>query len=252
MTCDQFAARAAEYLELDLDPAARARLDAHAAACTACGALLADLALLRADASLLPALAPSRDLWPAIAGRIETPVVELRGSATGESAASGARRVQRTRRVWLGLAAAGLVAITATVTHELTTRASAGHASPVRVASTAPTTAQPPNAGATRVDSSPPKVPEARLAANRPVAEQTYDDEIARLHTLLVSRQPELDSSTVAVIQHNLHVIDNAIAQCKDALRKDPASRYLTQSLDDALDTKVRLLRTATTLASHT
>jgi hypothetical protein len=63
-------------------------------------------------------------------------------------------------------------------------------------------------------------------------------------------RRSQLDSTTVAVIEHNLKVIDDAISQCKQALRKDPNSRFLIESLNDALDTKVQLLRTAATLPS--
>ena len=63
-------------------------------------------------------------------------------------------------------------------------------------------------------------------------------------------RRPQLDSTTIAVIEHNLKVIDDAIRQCKIALRKDPGSQFLMESLNDALDNKVQLLRTAATLPS--
>jgi predicted O-linked N-acetylglucosamine transferase (SPINDLY family) len=79
-------------------------------------------------------------------------------------------------------------------------------------------------------------------------AQQTYDDEIARLRTVVNRRRPQLDSATVVVIEHNLKVIDDAIAQCKQALKKDPASRFLMESLNDAMDNKVQLLRTAAVL----
>jgi hypothetical protein len=49
-----------------------------------------------------------------------------------------------------------------------------------------------------------------------------------------------------------LQVIDDAITQCKRALQKGPASRFLIESLNDAFDTKVQLLRTAATLPSAT
>ena len=45
-----------------------------------------------------------------------------------------------------------------------------------------------------------------------------------------------------------LKIIDDAIAACRLALRKDPASAYLNDSLNDALDSKVQLLRSAATL----
>jgi len=87
-----------------------------------------------------------------------------------------------------------------------------------------------------------------RSVANKPSAEETYDHEIAGLLAVYKFKQRDLDSSTVAVVAKNMAIIDEAIAQCRLALRRDPASGYLMQSLNDALDNKVQLLRTATAL----
>jgi hypothetical protein len=46
-------------------------------------------------------------------------------------------------------------------------------------------------------------------------------------------------------------VIDDAISQCKAVLAKDPASRFLIESLNHALENKVELLRTAAMLPSR-
>jgi hypothetical protein len=78
-----------------------------------------------------------------------------------------------------------------------------------------------------------------------------YADEIARLHAIVERRRSQLDPVTVGVIEQNLKVIDDAIAQCKLAISKDPASRFLMESLNSALETKVELLRTATMLPTH-
>ena len=48
-----------------------------------------------------------------------------------------------------------------------------------------------------------------------------------------------------------LKIIDEAIAQCRKALKSDPASAYLMESLDDALNNKIQLLRTAAALPSR-
>lgn len=87
-----------------------------------------------------------------------------------------------------------------------------------------------------------------RAVSNKPSAEFTYDHEIARLLAVYKFKQHDLDSSTVAVVAKNMAIIDEAIAQCRLALRRDPVSGYLMQSLNDALDTKVQLLRTAAAL----
>src|SRR5262249_37307215 len=78
-----------------------------------------------------------------------------------------------------------------------------------------------------------------------------YDTEIARLRAILNARRSQLDSATVAVVERNLAVIDEAIAQCTQALKRDPASKYLIESLHEELDTKVQLLRTAAALPSR-
>jgi hypothetical protein len=260
MSCELFADRLADYLERDADESTRAGMEAHALACADCGALLADLRALRVSAANLEPLAPSRDLWAGIAARIETPVVELPARGSTVAARRNLRGVRSGVRsgVWIGLAAAGLVAITATVTHELTKRT-------LVVAAPALVAVQPvvPVTGPALPDTVTPKIetparraapaptPERALASNRPAqptALQTYDDEIARLRVVVNRRRPQLDSATVSVIEHNLKVIDDAIAQCKQALKKDPASRFLMESLNDAMDNKVQLLRTAAVL----
>ncbi|MGH9888478.1 MAG: anti-sigma factor family protein, partial [bacterium] len=261
MTCEQLADVLPDFLERELDDATRDRVDAHAALCAECGALVADLRTLRVDAANLPVRAPSRDLWAGIAARIETPVVEITpGRGTVERWSGEAverenigRPARRISLRWAGLAAAGIVAVTAAVTHELTSRTIV-----VTTASAVPTT--PPNAAASnrsvaQSDTVQPfnrsTVPPVSLASNKPSAEDTFDSEIKRLRIIVAARRASLDTTTIAVIDKNLKVIDDAIAQCRAALQRDPASRYLLESLNDALDTKVQLLRTAATLPSR-
>jgi hypothetical protein len=224
MSCEALADRLADYLEHDLDDATRMRIESHANRCPECGSLLADLRALQTSAGKLPQLAPSRDLWSGISERIETPVVALNPSSSMKSAVVPPRRW---RAAWMGVAAAGLVAVTATVTYELTSRSTSPAVTPVAVA--------------TKTDSP------ATLVANRSI-EQTYDSEITRLRGIVKERSAELDPATVTVLEKNLKVIDDAIAQCKDALRADPNSRFLIESLNDALESKVQLLRKAATL----
>jgi hypothetical protein len=231
MTCNELAEKLADFLEDDVDDTTRERIEAHAGSCAECGALLADLRRLRTDAAALPELSPSRDLWAGIASRIETPVVELKNTRVASATMAPVWR----RRVWVGLAAAGLVAITATVTRQMTTRSMAQRSAAVQTARVA----------------SAPIDPEAVRFTNVTDKQAAYDQEIAGLRDILNKRRPQLDSATVAIVEHNLAVIDEAIAQCAQALRKDPASRFLEESLDDALETKVQLLRRATTLSTQ-
>ena len=89
---------------------------------------------------------------------------------------------------------------------------------------------------------------DARLRPPVGTTDIRHRDRAARV--VVARRRPQLDSTTIAVIEYNLKVIDDAIRQCKVALRKDPGGQFLMESLNDALDTKVQLLRTAATLPS--
>jgi len=269
MSCEQFADALPGLLERDVDENGRARLEAHAVSCTECGPLLADLRKLRIDAANLPPLAPSRDLWAGIATRIKTPVVEItpsggtveRWNGGTVNRSSGSNPRHRFGPLWIGLAAAGLVAITATITREVT-RSTAPVSSPTPVVANAPQTpdrsAQTTSSAATptTADTAPPLhrstgSPSVSLVNNKPSAEATFDAEIKQLRAIVAARRSTLDTTTIAVIEKNLKVIDDAIAQCREALRRDPASRFLIESLNDALDTKVQLLRTAALLPAR-
>lgn len=267
LTCEQFAETLADFLERDVAESTRAAMEAHALGCAECGPLLADLRRLRIDAANLPELVPSRDLWTGIAARIETPVVDLTSRSAASTVAPTRRRIPR--GTWIGLAAAGLVAVTATVTHQLTKQslqtATTGavavrqpdSARPQPTIDSAIVVAQKPDSAAPItslpvVTQSPTRTKFVPVKAeSKPTAEQTYGAEIAGLLLVYDKKRSELDTTTAAVLQKNLKIIDDAIAQCRAALRKDPASRFLMQSLNDALDTKVQLLRTATTLSSR-
>jgi hypothetical protein len=83
-------------------------------------------------------------------------------------------------------------------------------------------------------------------------SEAVYGREIDMLQKIVTDRRSQLDSSTVAIIERNLRIIDTAIEQSKAALVKDPASRLLSEQLTHALDKKVELLRTAAMLPAST
>lgn len=80
----------------------------------------------------------------------------------------------------------------------------------------------------------------------------TYEDEIGKLGGILDTRRNELDTATVAVLEKNLKLIDQAISESKAALAADPASAFLAGRLNHAYDTKLELLRSAATLPSRT
>ena len=234
MTCEEFQAILPDYLEGNaLGAAARVVAGAHRRDCADCAALVTDLQIIVRNAGELPVRTPSRDLWSGIENRIESPVVSLTARITSEHATADLdtatpmpqATIWSARRV--AVAASLLVAVTAGTTYWAVARTLA---TPATVATTERAT------GSTR---STPVI----AAANRPTAEQTFDREIAVLHNIVRDRRADLDSTTIVVIEKNLHLIDQAIAECKVALARNPASAFLADRLNHAYDSKLQVLR---------
>ena len=253
MTHDAFNDQLMAFLEGDLDDTARARLERHAQGCAECGALLSDLRGIRDDASKLPELAPSRDLWAGIAARIEAPVVPI-ASATPAAAFPAATRPvwQRpwARRVAFAASLVGAVSVgyfgatSARTTVAAQDSALAGDSLLAVAAVPGDSAAGNPDAGPPLPGSISARLAVATLAAD-------YDREIARLRKLVDERRNQMDPVTVAVIEKNLTVIDAAIADSKRAIARDPASRFLIESLNASLESKVELLRIAAALPNR-
>ena len=246
MTCAELESLLGDYLDEQLlTVAQRAACEMHLAGCPECAALVADVRVIVQDAGELPLRSPSRELWSGIESRIEAPVVALTSRNTGEFSVEIAPPVEpapvvrsrvfmaRLTGPQMALAASLLVAVTAGLTYSITTRvavvADARGAMPtVRPAATpTPVVLQP---------------------VSRQTAEETFDREIATLRKVVSDRRAELDSGTVAVLERNLKLIDQAIAESKAALAKDPASAFLEDRLTRAYDTKLQLLRGVATI----
>jgi anti-sigma factor RsiW len=277
MTCDAFDSALPDYLEGTLDESRRASAEGHLSECVRCASLLRDIENISKEAAAMPDLVPSRDLWQGIEARIAAPVIPL------------AARPERQRRLapaWMGIAAAALIASTAGITYMLTAHSlrpapgtsvaqigptgnqpqtNTGSHSEVTPGSTAPSPVDlgvpstQPGATSRAVVSEPPSrqggIP-ASLAsqstADRAHSDLVYGREIEMLQNIVSRRRTQLDSSTVAIIEKNLQIIDAAIAQSRAALAGDPASQMLDQQLTHALDRKVELLRTAAMLPAST
>jgi len=101
-----------------------------------------------------------------------------------------------------------------------------------------------------------PRDTEPLISPNPPLtnasAADTYSREIDRLRTIFARNRSQLDPRTAAIIEANLKVIDEAIAQSKAALAQDPASRFLNNQLNSALGKKLELLHTAALLPNRT
>jgi hypothetical protein len=84
------------------------------------------------------------------------------------------------------------------------------------------------------------------------LADAQYDAAVADLEKALQAGRGRLDASTIAIVEHNLQIIDQAINQARDALAGDPANSYLSSHLVEARRRKLDLLRRATALATET
>jgi hypothetical protein len=266
MTCEKFEAILPEYLEGDVSDEVKAKATAHATACESCAKIVADIERITAEAAALPGMRPARDLWSGIEQRISAPVIPL---------GQPAHRVRRFAFTPMAAAAAALIVTTAGITYLATSRLGAHpqervafvptKAPPQTVDSTVTTPDVAPVVTKSPIERIPSvRTPSATLASNdpsarrvasptlSPQADAAYAEEIGILEKMIASPKSGLDPATVQVVKKNLQVIDDAIAQSKAALAKDPASTLLYDQMTRAMNKKVELLRTVASLSSST
>jgi hypothetical protein len=190
------------------------QVEAHLAECAACRARFEALgALVESVASLEAAVQPPMDLWPGIAAAIQ-----LQG---GRGPVLPAKHVRgRWRQLGLSFVAAAAV---------LLLGIALGRALP-RPGST------------TLADSTVPPDISVEFAAY----DQEYDQAISDLLVVLTSMRDQLRPETVAAIEENLRIIDEAIEESRAALSADPANENLHRHLSTNLRTKLTVLRMVT------
>jgi hypothetical protein len=234
-----------EYLDDELGGAEREAVEQHLRACADCRAVLNDLKRVVAQAQTIPSRPPQADLWAGIAGRI----TEFPASTVVPFASRPGRRVAFTLPQ-LAAAAVVLVAVSAGVAWQIADRsARAGNAGTAVAVSAEP-------ADKARDASAVARTPAADSAAGGSIvqvgyADAQYDAAVADLEKALKEGRGRLDTSTIAIVQRNLEIIDQAIAQAREALVADPANSYLSGHLVEARRRKLDLLRRATSLTSE-
>jgi len=182
----------------------------HLGACPACAADVARIRTLmtRIREAPPPAADPNDDLWPSIRARIEQEkVLPLRDHAPARGAQS--------RLVW---AVAGIAAAAVIVTGVLVRRGQS------------------------------PAVPESSLPAGltaASIAESTsvYEAQARFLLNQLELRRALMRPQTASSIDHDLQVIDAAIAELKRAIERDPNNIALRALLASSYKQKVDLLK---------
>ena len=259
---EEWTDKLSEFLDGELPADEQRAVEAHLRGCANCAAVLADLKRVVARAQQAGAVPrpPSADLWAGIAARIDpsslarqatpdppTPLAEARARRTFKN---------RTRRITLTLpqlaAAAALVAAVSGGVVLKFARTPEG----VR----AQTASE--NRGDAQSDSAPAAQPFRAAADTSPadgvdrivpvsMADAQYDAAVADLEGALKQGRGRLDAATIAIVEHNLQIIDQAIAQAREALVADPANTYLSGHLVEARRRKLDLLRRAAALTSE-
>jgi hypothetical protein len=87
------------------------------------------------------------------------------------------------------------------------------------------------------------QVDQKDIAEEFRLAEEHYQNAIAKLEEAAKSDQNAIDPQTAAMLQKNLQVIDQAIAESRAAFRSEPTSTPARDSLFEALKRKVSLLQ---------
>lgn len=221
---DTWTDRLSDYLDGDLAPGEQAALEAHLAGCAACRTALAELRQVVARAGALASHPPAADLWPGVAARI--------GSApAGRVTPLGSRRGRLFSFTLPQLVAASLALMVLS-----------GGAVWIAQHGGRATTLPAATAAADRQDGG--------RAVPAALADPYYDEAVADLEQALEEGRSSFDPQTIKVLEDNLEAIDRAIAECRDAIRSDPANVYLNSHLAEAKQRKLLLLRRATALAS--
>lgn len=227
---DHWTDRLSEYLDGDLAPAEREAAEAHLDRCETCARTLEELREVVARARSLDDPPPERDLWPGIAARL--------GERSGPDVVDlGARRAGRRRRFAFTLPqlVAASVAL-ALISGGAVWMATGGPDGGPGTTAGAPVVPAPAATGV-------PGDAAARFATTR------YDVAVRELEGVLEAHREALDPATVRVVERNLEIIDDAIAEARTALARDPASPYLNAHLAETMKRKIEILRRATMLA---
>jgi anti-sigma factor RsiW len=199
----------------------RGAVERHLAGCAACSAEVEALRALLDETRFLPrGIAPPRDLWAGVAARLEP-----RGDA--KVIPFRPRQAWQPPRWVLAMAASLVLVVTTALVTARVVGGGAGEAE-TRLPDVV-------------VTGTRPAAPTA-FAAFQP-AERDYQRAIGELQALLETQKHRLAPQTVATLEANLRIIDEAIRQSRAALEKDPNSPELAQMLSGVYEAKVETLR---------
>jgi hypothetical protein len=241
---DPWSERLSEYLDGEMDAAARVAIERHLAGCHECTRLLADLRRVVDHAQTLEDTPPAEDLWSGIAAQIEPRTKIVRPPAGWWTRRFDFSMPQ--------LAAAGIVLVGLSAAAVwLALRSPAGGV-PAPATSGSPIAAIPP-AESVATSPAPARTPGAGttvVSYGSSSANAGYDAAVAELEQTLAEGRGRLDPRTLHIVEQNLRVIDRALTEARQAVTDDPGNAWLRMHLAATMKRKVDLLRSVTLLAS--
>ena len=218
--CERYYNAINELVDGTLGPLRRSELELHLEGCDGCRALAADLQAIARSAAALPPLDPPAGVWAAIAGRLQ---------AEGRVQPPPARATRRGSYTVLALAAALLLAIGSSLVL-LVPRGDA----PVSATGAAPAAAIAGGA-----ENAPAEDPVQGAVSELTLTERHFERAVEQVTAGNAAVGPE----TKALLQKNLLVVNQALAESRKALEEDPDNVAARQSLYETLRQKIRFLQ---------
>jgi hypothetical protein len=219
MFCRHYNEAIQELVEGTLGPVRRAELQTHLDTCDTCRALTADLLKIRDAGAALPPLRPPDRIWERVARQLQQ---------EGRMTAAPAARTSYT--ALLAIAATLVIAIGGGLFL-------LQNLEPVPEGPAAIQGAGGPDGNATPDDAV------QSIADDLTAAERHYQSAIQKLEAAVQNNDGTIAPELAAVLEKNLPVIDQAIAESRSALQSEPQCTPARDSLFEALRQKVNLLQ---------
>lgn len=239
--------RLSDYLAGELDAPELEAVENHLAECGSCRRVLEEVRDVIARAGALEELRPPRDLWAGIAATIQAPVRApamsgARVIALPSAGAHGSDGPDRSdarggdgTRITLSLPQLAAASI-ALVTLSAATMWMAG----LGLGVDGEEASVPVPTGAVAMVSDVPELPEG------------FSAQLSALEEPLAAAFATLDPNTVRILERNLNVVEQAIADSRQALAQDPGNEFLIDHLDRVYQRKLTYMRAAARLAEWT
>lgn len=221
MTCEELGARLDAWLQGRLPRHEVAAFEAHVQTCGACRVFVDDARLLQRETRLIGLEGPPAGAWERLAERLE------RQKPLGGVVLRVERSTSGTSWRWIALAAMLAVVIGSSLFFLGQSLFPGPSTTPV---AETPTTSTPTSL-----------VESIELELDQ--AAEHYERAISGLEQVASESDSPLDPVLTATLRESLQVIDEAIADSRDALRSEPGSQLAQQSLFDAFRRKVALLQ---------